>query len=119
MEKYYHLKAIQKNHSNDFLSIAASIYLGERRIGVLHTCPDTKEMEFEFALAMDRLVFENFISDWWARADRRVHSESTEPAMIQAHPASYPSLPVKMDCWVKSIVLSLPSTVQTNELAAA
>lgn len=63
MEKHYHLKAIQTNDSDEFFSVAAAIYLGERRIGALHTCPDTKEMEFEFALPMDRLVFEHFISD--------------------------------------------------------
>lgn len=119
MEKHYRLKAIQKHYSNDFFSVAAAIYLGERHIGALHTCPDKKEIEFEFALPMDRLVFENFISDWWNRADRSVHYGLTELAMIQAYPASHPPLSVKLRCWVKAIVLPLSSNVQANELAAA
>lgn len=121
MEKQYRLKAIRISRSTDFFSVVASIYLGERRIGTIRTCSDTEEIEFEFALAMDRLVFENFITDWWDRADRRVHYGATELLMVQTHADFHPSLPVKMRCWVKAIVMPAPANaqVQGHELAAA
>lgn len=119
MEKQYRLKTVQKNRSTDFLSVAASIYLGERHIGALHSCPDTGEIEFEFALPMDRLVFENFITHWWESADHSVYFGMTELAMIRAHSTFHPSLSIKMRCWVKSIIRSVPATAQVNELAAA
>ena len=119
MEKLYHLKDIQQDRHTDFLCIAASIYLGKRHIGALRTCPDTKAIEFDFALPTDRIVFENFISTWWGRGDRTVHYGLADTAVKHQHPDYQVTLAVKMKCWIKSVVSPVMNDAEAVAMAAA
>ena len=120
MEKHYRLKTVQKSHTCDFLNVSANVFLGERRIGSLHTCPDTEAMEFEFPLLTDRIVFEAFIAEWWGRADRSAFYDLPTLAMLAQNPSLQIALATKMQCWVKSIVSpTTPAPVARSRPARA
>lgn len=117
MKKYYHLKSIQKIRGADYFCVTASIFLDERRIGSLRTCPDTEEIKFEFALYTDWLAFKTFTADWWAKEDRSMHYDLGVQAIKKQIPGYRPALSTKMRCWVKSIVANENS--KSSAIAAA
>lgn len=119
MEKNYSLKSIRTNPSTDFLSVTASIFLGQRRIGAIRTSPDTEVIEFFFSFAIDRIVFESFITDWWVKEDRSMHFDLNELAMHARYQDCQPALEIKMRCWVRSIVRPSTNTRVRPVLAAA
>jgi hypothetical protein len=104
MEKQYHLRSIKHNRTSDYLSVSASLYLEHRRIGSLKTCPDTEAFIIDFELPTDRIVFENFLVDWWSRNDRTAHFGLIEKTIKSATPSYGPPMTVKLRCWIKSLV---------------
>lgn len=110
MEKQYHLRSIKHNRSSDYLSVSASLYLGHRRIGVLKTCADTEAFIFDFEFPAERVIFENFVTDWWNSADRTIYFGLTEKTIQSANPSYDPSMAVKLCCWIKAMVMPIDTT---------
>lgn len=104
MEKQYQLRSVRRHRTCGFLSITASLYLGRRRVGHLKTCSDTETFIIEFNLPTDRIVFENFLDDWWSREDRSIHFGLLEKAINSMSPSYNPAMTVKLRCWVRSMV---------------
>ena len=119
MEKKYHLRAIQGKYTPELFILNASIYLNERRIGKVKTCPDTETMKFDFALAMDRIVFENFIVQWWKKEDRTRFLGLRELAIKIHNPHFVLSMSAMMCSWVRSITIPVLSSNKEHLLAAA
>lgn len=67
MEKKYQLRAVKRGRSPEFLLLNASIFFDDRLIGKVKTCLNTNTTSVDFILAMDRIVFENFIVQWWKK----------------------------------------------------
>lgn len=119
MEKKYYLRAIQGKYTPEFLFLTASIYLNERRIGKVKTCPDTETMKFDFGLAMDRIVFENFIVQWWKKEDRTRFLGLRELAIKIQNPNFMLSTSTMMCSWVRSLAIPALTSKRTPQLAAA
>lgn len=119
MEKKYHLRAIQGKYTAEFLFLNASIYLNERRIGKVNTCPDTETMKFDFGLAMDRIVFENFIVQWWKKEDRTRFLGLRELSIKLQNPQFVLSTSAMMCSWVRSITIPVLTSKKMRPLVAA
>lgn len=119
MEKKYQLRAIEGKYTPEFLILNASIYLNERLIGKVKTCLDSKTMSFDFGLAMDRIVFENFVVQWWKKEDRTRFLSLRELATKLQNPKFVFPTSAMMCTWVRSITFPALAPKKVNLLAVA
>jgi hypothetical protein len=104
MEKVYSLKNIRSVPGLDGTGLSAAIYLGHRRIGVVHDHSDDGKIRFEFEMFTDRIVFEQFLETWWARESKDQVPDLVSAEFAYNDPAFVPSLQARMRYWIRSMV---------------
>lgn len=117
MEKVYTLRNVRTFPGLDGIGVSATIYLDHRRVGTMRDHSDEGTVRFEFDLFTDRIVFEQYIENWWATADKDVVFDSVTAEFTHNNPAFVPSLQAKMKYWMKSIINELASAKRTKTMA--
>jgi hypothetical protein len=107
MEKTYNLRNVRASSGPDEAGVSAAIYLGHRRIGAIHDDFDGGTVRFEFDLFTDRIVFEQYVDNWWAGAHKDIDDD----------PAFVPSLHAKMRYWMKSMVSEFKAAKRPKKAA--
>ena len=117
MEKVYTLRNVRKFPYLDGIGVSATIYLDRRRVGTVTDHPDDGMMRFEFALFTDRIVFEKYIEAWWAEAGGNVVCDPATLEFAHNNSSFVPSLQIKMNLWLKSVMNELASKKRTKKVA--
>ncbi len=117
MEKVYTLRNVRTFPGLDGIGVSATIYLGHRRVGTVRDHSDDSTVRFEFDLFTDRIVFEQYVENWWAAAGKDVVYDSVTAEFVYHNPAFVPSLQAKMKYWMKSFVNGLASAKRVGTMA--
>jgi hypothetical protein len=117
MEKTYNLRNVRASSGPDEAGVSAAIYLGHRRIGAIHDDFDGGTVRFEFDLFTDRIVFEQYVDNWWAGAHKDIDDDPVTAEFARNDPAFVPSLHAKMRYWMKSMVSEFKAVKRPKKAA--
>jgi hypothetical protein len=117
MEKVYTLRNVRTLPGLDGMGVSATIYLDHRRVGTVRDHSDDGMVRFEFDLFTDRIVFEQYVENWWAAAGKDVAFDAVSAEFAHHNPAFVPSLQAKMKYWMKSVINELASAKRARAMA--